>query len=85
MKLVRGQQLAQTMVTEGRRLVQQVYELEDVCPDEWYRDIINYLLNHWCPSHLNPVQKRALRFKSQRYVLQGTMLYKQNHEGIYLR
>ena len=85
MKLVRGQQLAQTMATEGPGIVQQVYELDDVHPDEWYQDIISYLLNHRCPSHLNPVQKRALRFKSQRYMFQGIVLYKQNHEGIYLR
>ena len=70
------------MASEGPRLVQQVYELEDVHPDEWYQDIINYLLNHQNPSHLNPVQERALRFKSKRYMLQGVVLYKQNHEGI---
>ena len=32
----RGQKLAQTMASKGPRLVQKVYELGDVHPDEWY-------------------------------------------------
>ena len=64
MKLVRGQALAQTLSTTGPGLVQQVYVLEEVSPDEWYDDVVHYLLNHKSPSHLNSVQKRSLRMKS---------------------
>lgn len=84
MKIVCGQALTQTIATVPE-LVQQVYELQEVSPDEWYDDIVNFLLNHKCPNHLNPVQKRALRMKSQRYMLQGAVLYRRNHEGVFLR
>lgn len=55
MKLVRGQQLAQTMALDGPGLVAQIDELEELQLEEWYWDIISYLLNHRCPSHLNPI------------------------------
>lgn len=85
MKLVRGQALAQTLAIDGRGLVQQIYELEDVTTDEWYKDIVTYLLNHRCPARMTPTQKRALRIKCQHYMLQGSVLYRRNYEGIYLR
>ncbi|XP_057863203.1 uncharacterized protein LOC131071404 [Cryptomeria japonica] len=85
MRLVRGQALAQTLAVDGPRLVQQVYAIEDVTLDEWYKDIVCYLLNHRCPAHMAPAQKRALRLKCQHFMLQGSVLYRRNHEGIYLR
>lgn len=85
MKLVRGQALAQTLAIDGPRLIQQVYELEDVTPNEWYKEIVTYLLNNKCPARMTPTQKRALRIKCQHYMLQGSILYRRNHEGIYLR
>ena len=85
MKLVQGQALAQTLSTTGPGLVQQVYMLEEVSPDEWYDDVVHYLLNHKSPSHLNSVQKRSLRMKSQNFMLEGFVLYRKNHDGVYLR
>lgn len=85
MKIVRGQALAQTIATTGPGLIQQTYILEEVSLREWYDEVIFYLLNHRCPPQLNPIQKRALQMKSQKYMLQGAVLYKKNHEGIYLR
>jgi len=85
MKLVRGQALTKTMAEVGHDLVSQQYLLEDVSKDEWYGDIIFYLLNQCCPPHLNAVQRRALKLKSSSYMIKGSVLYKKNHEGIYLR
>lgn len=59
MKIVRGQALTQTIAT-GPELVQQGYELQEVSLDEWYDNIVYFLLNHKCPNHLKLVQKRAL-------------------------
>lgn len=84
MKLVREQNLAQKIAYDGLDLMQQVYELEVVCPNKLYKDIIKYLLNQKCPSHYNLVQKKELKLKSKRYMFLGLVLYKQNHEGIYL-
>lgn len=59
--------------------------MEEVSPDEWYDDIVYYLLNHKSPTHLNYLQKCALGMKIQQFMLQGAVLYKKNHDGIYLR
>lgn len=64
MKLVRGQALTQTIAIDGHRLVQQVYELQYLTPDKWYKDIVCYFLNQKYLSHLNLVHKRVVRMKS---------------------
>lgn len=59
MKLVRGQELTQTIVETtaevGPELIVQQYQFEDVSLGEWYDDIIYYLLNHKCPPRLQGV------------------------------
>jgi hypothetical protein len=52
---------------------------------EWYADIIFYLKNLTCPSHLVGHKKRALRLKSSRYVLTRDGLGWRNPDGIILR
>lgn len=85
MKLVWGQALTQTMAVEGPGLVQQAYVLTNVSQEEWYSDIMSYLVDHRYPTPMNSTQKRAFRLKCQCYMLQGSILYRRNHEGIYLR
>ena len=43
-----------------------VLKLEQV---EWYSDIIFYLKNLKCPSHLIGHKRRALRIKASKYVI----------------
>jgi len=76
MKLVRGQALTETIVVKGLGLVNQAYVLEEVSPDEWYDDIVYYLLTQRCPPYMNPSQGRALKYKSQRFMLQGAVLFR---------
>jgi hypothetical protein len=77
-KLVKGQGLTK-MLTEGneralgvichnnnQEISHNLLKLEQV---EWYADIIFYLKNLTCPSHLVDHKKRALRLKSSNYVL----------------
>jgi hypothetical protein len=52
---------------------------------EWYADIIFYLKNLTCPSHLVGHKKRALRLKSSKYVLTRDGLGWRNPDGIILR
>lgn len=85
MKLVRRQGLKKIMAETGPDLTAQAYTLEDVSPSEWYDDVVHYLLTQRCPNHLNPVQRRALHLKSDSFMLKGVVLYKRNHEGVYLR
>lgn len=72
------------MAEMGLDLTVQHYNIEDVSPGGWYDDIIYYLLKQKCPNHLNVVQRRDLRLKSDGFMLKGFVLYKRNHEGIYL-
>ncbi|XP_059074946.1 uncharacterized protein LOC131874979 [Cryptomeria japonica] len=83
--IVEAPALAQTLAVDGPRLIQQVYELDDVTLDGWNKEILTYLLNKKCRARMTPTQKRALRIKCQHYMLQGSILYRRNHEGIYLR
>lgn len=85
MKLVRGQGLMRKMLEMGSDLVAQHYNLEDVSLGDLYDDIIHYLLNQQCLDHLNAMQRRALHLKSDSFMLKGAILYKKNHEGVYLR
>jgi hypothetical protein len=77
-KLVKGQGLAK-MLTEGneralgmicqnnnQEFSPNLLKLEQV---EWYANIIFYLKNLTCPSHLVGHKKRALRLKSSKHVL----------------
>lgn len=73
------------MAVEGPGLIQQTYVLTDVSQKEWYYDIVSYLIDYKCPAPMNSAQKRAFRLKCQRYMLQGSVLYRKNHEGIYLQ
>lgn len=77
--------MAETATEAEPELTVQQYQLEDVSLGEWYQDVVYFLLNHKCPSHLQGVQKRALRLKRNGYMLRGSILYKKNHEGVYLR
>lgn len=84
-KLVRGQGLTRTMAEMDPNLVAQHYNLEDVFRGDWYDDIIYYLFNQRCLDHLSVVQRRELHLKSDNFMLKGVILYKKNHEGVYLR
>ena len=74
-KLIKGQGLAQ-MLTEGNEkalgLINQISqtgqdmfsELRKLEQHEWYSDIIYFLQNLTCPSHLVSQKRRALRLKA---------------------
>ena len=59
-----------------------VLKLEQV---EWYPDIIFYLKNLTCPSHLIGHKRRALRLKASKYVIIKYGLGWKNPDGIILR
>jgi transposase InsO family protein len=93
-KLIKGQGLAK-MLTEGnekalgmicqndnQEFPPNLLKLEQV---EWYADIIFYLKNLTCPSHLVGHKKRALRLKSSKYVLTRDGLGWKNPDGVILR
>jgi len=44
-KLVRGQALTKTIAETDPNLVSQQYVLDDISRDDWYSDILFYLLN----------------------------------------
>jgi hypothetical protein len=93
-KLIKGQGLAK-MLTEGNEKALGMICLNDnpkFSPDilrleqvEWYADIIFYLKNLTCPSHLVGHKKRDLRLKSFKYVLTKDGLGWRNPDGIILR
>jgi hypothetical protein len=93
-KLVKGQGLAK-MLTKGNKKAlgmichnnnqefpPNLLKLEQV---ERYEDIIFYLGNLTCPSHLVGHKKRALRLKSSNYVLTRDGLGWKNPDGVILR
>lgn len=67
MKLVRGKSLVQAIVEEDPRLVSQQYVLNDTERDDWYKDIMKFLVIEHCPEQLNRLQRRALKVKSKLY------------------
>ena len=52
---------------------------------EWYSDIIFYLKNLTCPSHLIGHKRRALRLKASKYILIKDGLGWRNPDGVILR
>jgi hypothetical protein len=77
-KLIKGQGLAKMLTESNERALDLVCQIndEDYHPNllkleqvEWYTDIIFYLKNLTCPSHLVGHKKRALRLKAAKYVL----------------
>ena len=98
-KLIKGQGLAK-MLTESNEkplgLVDQNMVCEIDIPEaspellkleqvEWYSDIIFYLKNLTCPSHLVGHKRRALRLKASKYILIKDGLGWRNPDGIILR
>jgi hypothetical protein len=90
-KLVKGQDLAK-MLTEGNERAFDMichHNNQEISPNllkleqvEWYADIIFYLKNLTCPSHLVGHKKRALRLKSSKYVLTRDGLGWKNLDGV---
>ena len=95
-KLIKGQGLAQ-MLTEGNEkalgLVNQISqtdqdmfsELRELEQHEWYSDIIYFLQNLTCPSHLVSQKRRALRLKASKYCIIQDGLGWRNPDGLVLR
>ena len=54
-------------------------------PESWYYDIHFYLVRGSCPEHMDASQRRALRLRSIEYRLANNVLYRKNHDGIWLR
>jgi ribonuclease HI len=93
-KLIKGQGLAKMLTESNERALDLVCQIndEDYHPNlqkleqvEWYTDIIFYLKNLTCPSHLVGHKKRALRLKAAKYVLTRDGLGWKNPDGIILR
>ena len=98
-KLIKGQGLAK-MLAEGNEKALGLVDENMVCeidvpessPDllkleqvEWYSNIIFYLKNLTCPSHLVGHKRRALRLKASNYILIKDGLGWRNPDGIILR
>jgi hypothetical protein len=93
-KLIKGQGLAKMLTESNERALELVCQINDTDypPNlqkleqvEWYTDIIYYLKNLTCPSHLVGHKKRALRLKSAKYVLTRDGLGWRNPDGVILR
>lgn len=54
-------------------------------PKLWYHDIRFYLVQGSCPKHMDASQRRALKLKSNLYYFPDIILYRKNHDGIWLR
>jgi hypothetical protein len=79
-KLIKGQGLAQ-MLTEGNEQVLDLVcqnnqsrptlssKLQKLEQHQWYLDIIFFLSNLTCPSHLISHKRRALRMKAAKYCI----------------
>jgi hypothetical protein len=92
-KLIKGQGLAKMSIEGNEKALGMVCQInnEDFPPNllkleqvEWYTDIIFYLKNLTCPSHLVGHKKRALRLKSSKYVLTRNGLGWKNLMGLSL-
>ena len=93
-KLVKGQGLAK-ILTEGNEkalgmicqndLELTSSELQILSQLEWYKDIIYYLQNLSCPSHLVDHKRRALRLRETKYFIVKDGLGWRNPEGVILR
>jgi len=93
-KLIKGQGLAKMLTESNERALGMVFQIneEEYPPDllkleqvEWYIEIIFYLKNLTCPSHLLGHKKRALRLKDAKYVLTRDGLGWRNPDGVILR
>jgi hypothetical protein len=95
-KLIKGQGLAQ-MLTEGNEQALNLVcqnsqagptlspELQKLEQHEWYADIIFFLSNLTCPSHLIGHKIRALRLKATKYCIIQDGLGWRNPDGVILR
>jgi len=52
---------------------------------EWYKDIILYFISRQFSNNMTPKEIRALKMKSNQYVLAIKYLLIRNHDGILLR
>jgi hypothetical protein len=77
-KLIKGQGLAKMLTESNEKALDMICQInnEKFPPNllkleqvEWYTNIIFYLKNLTCPSHLVGHKKRALRLKYSKYVL----------------
>jgi transposase InsO family protein len=95
-KLIKGQGLAQ-MLTEGNEQALDLVcqnsqsrpalssELQKLEQHQWYVDIIFFLSNLTCPSHLIGHKRRALRLKAAKYCIIQDGLGWRNPDGVILR
>jgi hypothetical protein len=90
-KIIKGQGLAKMLAESNEEAIEMgekeqinivISELEG---DEWYLDIIYYLKNLTCPSHLVDHKRRALRLKAMKYCLTQDGLGWRNIDGVILR
>ncbi|HEX4851449.1 MAG TPA: hypothetical protein VFV08_11615 [Puia sp.] len=84
-KLVRGQVLVQTIANMDPNLIKQQYVLNSQDASGWYDDLSTFLIAGKYPSKMKASQRRALKIKAQHYMVQGGLLFRKNHDGIYLR
>jgi hypothetical protein len=52
---------------------------------EWYKDVIFYLKSGQFPNGMSPKERRALKMKSNQYVLVFEILFRRNFDGMLLR
>jgi hypothetical protein len=92
-KLIKGQGLAKMLTKNNEKALGMVNQInkEEWHPNllkleqvDWYSDIIFYLKNTTCPSHLVGHKKRALRLKYSKYVLTRDGLGWKNLDGVIL-
>jgi len=75
----------QTIANTDPNLVKQQYVLNTNETLGWYDDLNTFLISGKYLSKMKSSQRRALKIKAQKYMVQRGLLFKKNHEGIYLR
>ena len=95
-KLIKGQGIAKMMTKGNEQALGMICqnsssipsnstELQRLQQQQWYSDIIFYLLNLTCPEHLVGHKRRLLRLRATKYCLTQDGLGWKNPDGIIIR
>ena len=84
-QLIKGQVLAK-MLTQGNEVaLGMACQNKELEKDPWYADVILFILNITCPSHLKGHTRIPLRLKYSNYCITQEGLGWRNPDGIILR
>jgi hypothetical protein len=86
LKEVKGKGLCKLIVNgDALNGVVSVSIGKPISGSEWYKDIVFYLKSGQFPVTMTPKERRALKMKSNQYVLIVDVLFRRNYDGMLLR